>query len=76
MPDRVCEPKALKSCPFCGCSGEALDKLWPCQYQVAPDCEEESEWYVLCDVCWAHGPFEPSEAQARSAWNRREAPDA
>ena len=54
-------PRALRSCPFCGC-GKAM--TWHIGHRELP-------WTVECMGCMAEGPWAKTEEEAIELWNRR-----
>jgi len=53
----------LKPCPFCGESDAHI--------VTRPDEEYSPNWVTACGICFAIGPLEAAEAEAKASWNMR-----
>lgn len=58
---KVFEADDLAPCPYCPRAGDVR--------MACTDVGRNKGFQAWCQICWAHGPSRPTEAEAREAWD-------
>lgn len=67
--------ESLANCPFCGGARHHVNtkaKGYFIKKRAEREGRDPSNYLVRCTKCGAKGPLEHSDADAKSAWNRRD----
>ena len=68
------DPKPLQPCPFCGQTPSPLAEVHKTDNLPGPGLQPYSRT-IVCDNCFACGPYKHDQRSAEQAWDRRKYQD-